>query len=364
MDKSSVLHQFIELTQTPSAVAEAILERQSWNLDRALDDFYNGPTQSQQPAAPQATTSTSSQPKKKSDSKFKSFSQLVSEEANDEDDEKNYYAGGGRGSALNVENPDEPKNLVQDLLRKAEKNQGHPDRMEEEDEEETQKAKFTGTGYQLGDSTTPSRTIGDSTPLSNRPEKAHRQITFWKDGFQVGEGKLYRYDDPMNAKFLNELNQGRAPLELLDVKMGQDVDVAVMKKLDEEYVPPKRKLGGFHGAGQRLGSPVSPDYVPPAPQSIVEEQKQPETETSKTSEEPEPEGDTQVQIRLADGRRLVRRIMSTANVQELYDYVASETSDSRSWSLFHAFPVKPINDMSQSIKEAGLANAVAVQRWA
>ena len=83
-----------------------------------------------------------------------------------------------------------------------------------------------------------------------------REITFWKQGFTVGDGPLHRYDDPRNASVLQELNQGRVPMSILDVEFGQDVDVSVYKKTDEDWTPPKRKIGGYHGAGHRLGSPV------------------------------------------------------------------------------------------------------------
>lgn len=323
-----------------------------------------GTPQPRPTASREASSSTGlpSRPKPNSSAKVKTFQELVNSENKDDDDEQNFFAGGGRGSGLEVENPSDPQNLVQDLLRKAEAGQGHPDRMNEDSSNEPAKPKFTGTGYQLGSSEQPSRVVGGSqSPFQRKKlEKANREITFWKDGFQVGDGKLFRYDDPANATYLAELNSGRAPLSLLNVEYGQDVDVNVIKKLDEEYKPPKRTLGGFHGTGQRLGSPVSTDYQPPASNTQTQ---QPETKAEPEKPKDEGSGDTQVQIRLADGRRVVRRVESLGPVQQLYDYVASETSSSKPFILSHAFPVKPIEDKSQSIKEAGLVNSVVVQRW-
>lgn len=314
-----------------------------------------------QPRPTPSREASSANSRPKPSAKVKTFQELVNSENKDDDDEQNFFAGGGRGSGLEVENPSDPQNLVQDLLRKAEAGQGHPDRMNEDSSSEPAKPKFTGTGYQLGSSEQPSRVVGQSSSNQRqRLEKANREITFWKDGFQVGDGKLFRYDDPANATYLAELNSGRAPLSLLNVEYGQDVDVNVIKKLDEEYKPPKRKIGGFHGTGQRLGSPVSTDYKPP---SNTQQQQEPEPKTETEKPKDEGAGDTQVQIRLADGRRVVRRVESSGPVQQLYDYVASETSSSKPFILSHAFPVKPIEDKSQSIKEAGLVNSVVVQRW-
>jgi UBX domain-containing protein 1 len=331
-------------------------------MQEALDDFYNGGTQNEelsrelpieQSTNSQPTTvSSSSRPaSKKPNSNFRSFQQLINEDSDDED--QNLYAGGDRGSALNVENPDNANRLVRDLLKKAESDQGaaHEDDI-------PSKPKFSGVGYQLGDSSTPSRTVGSAAP--KRLEKAHREITFWKDGFQVGDGQLYRYDDPANSHYLNELNAGRAPLSLLNVEFGQEVVVNVSKKLDEEYKPPKKKVAGFHGKGQRLGSPVSPDYIPP---STDIKEPTPDKEEEIKKEEEEPKGDAQVQIRLADGRRIVRRVDSSEPVQSLFDFVATQTDSERGWNLNYAFPVKPIEEREKTIKELGLVNAVVVQRW-
>ena len=69
------------------------------------------------------------------------------------------------------------------------------------------------------------------------------------------------YDDPANEFYLKELNQDRAPLKLMDVKFGQEVEFNVFKKLNENYKSPKSKLVGFYGKGQRLGSPILGDTI-------------------------------------------------------------------------------------------------------
>lgn len=44
----------------------------------------------------------------------------------------------------------------------------------------------------------------------NNPEEetAIRRLTFWRDGFQVEDGELMRYDDPQHEKILAEINSG------------------------------------------------------------------------------------------------------------------------------------------------------------
>lgn len=35
-----------------------------------------------------------------------------------------------------------------------------------------------------------------------------RTMTFWKNGFSVGDGELMRYDNPANNKLLEQINAG------------------------------------------------------------------------------------------------------------------------------------------------------------
>lgn len=289
--------------------------------------------------------------------KFRSFSELVRGNSDDEDEQRNTFAG-GETSGLEVSDPNDSNSLIRDLLEKA-KRGGQQPPTEDNDEEHARKNFFTGKGYRLGSSVDAAPQVVEDIPeepLPSRPRKVTRDITFWKEGFQVGDGELYRYDDPANSYYLNELNQGRAPLRLLDVEFGQEVDVNVYKKLDESYRPPKRKAGGFTGTGQRLGSPVPGESL--SPEAVVE--KSPEVEQS---QQPEPTGDTSVQIRYTNGKREILRCNSTDTIRYLYDYVKKNSEGSRPFTLNHAFPVKPIENFDATIKDEGLCNAVVVQRW-
>lgn len=367
MSQEDAIRSFVSLTNVPESIARAILERNKWDLEASVEDFYNGPPSQKQSLSEVPNDSKAASPsnnissKKSLSSRFKSFQELVKATADhDDDDEQNFFAGGGRGSGLEVENPDSdrhnPNRIVRDLLKKAENDQPRA----VDSNEEPSVNHFSGVGYKLGDTNNPSKPMGLPEQTNKRLNKVTREITFWKDGFQVGDGKLYRYDDPSNASYLLDLNNGRAPMALLDVQYGQDVDVNVIKKLDEEYKPPKRKLGGFHGHGNRLGSVVNPEYKSTV---VVPKEASTKKESSEAPEEDEPKGDFKVQIRLADGRRIVRYVNSTDSVSSLYDFVVSETAVQRPFSLNTSFPVKNIDNSSKTIKEAGLINSVIVQRW-
>lgn len=307
-------------------------------------------------------------------SKFMSFSDMVRNNADDEDDEdrpRNTFAG-GETSGLEVTDPNDSNSLIKDLLEKAKRGGERATSGAFDDNESSQpeRNQFEGRGYRLGSVVdAPSPVVEDNSPMvSTKKEKVKREITFWKEGFQVGDGQLYRYDDPKYAHYLQELNQGRAPLNLLDVEYGQDVDVAVFKKLDESYKPSKTPQVAFHGKGQRLGSPIpgeleEPTFTQPVKVHNSNDDK-PASPQELEKEKAEIKGDTSVQIRYASGKREVYRCNSTDTVQSLYDYVKQNTLDqSRAFTLNHAFPVKVIDQYDSTIADANLKNSVVVQRW-
>ncbi|QPG74215.1 hypothetical protein FOA43_001539 [Brettanomyces nanus] len=379
-----LIHQFSDVTGATHDLGEQYLARNGNDLTNALNDYYRDS------AGREPTPAIDSHPEKRhSDSKFRTMMDVIDHNDDNDDDETNLFTGGEK-SGLEVENPDNknnggrgngsgaadsgsknPMNLVEDLLKKAEREAGEPDTREPI--AQAKQPKFKGTGYMLGskENSVESSKIADPNERLKRkiPEKITRTITFWKEGFQVDEGKLYRYDDPENAEYLKQLNQGRAPLSLLNVEMFQDVDVHVIKKLEDSFKPPKRKLGGFLGEGQRLGSPVPGETIiveGDRGEAKVEDEleKNGEQEEQKKEETQEEGGDARIQIRLAEGERFVHGFNSSDKVSAVFDYVASKTTDSRTWSLAFAFPLRYIDDMKEkTIGEAGLANSVILQRW-
>ncbi|KIJ23877.1 hypothetical protein M422DRAFT_782811 [Sphaerobolus stellatus SS14] len=72
-------------------------------------------------------------------------------------------------------------------------------------------------------------------------EVAKRRITFWRDGFSIGDGALMRYDKPENSRILDEINIGHAPPQILDVRVGQPVELKVFRRLNENYIPPLKR---------------------------------------------------------------------------------------------------------------------------
>ncbi|RKO95838.1 SEP-domain-containing protein, partial [Caulochytrium protostelioides] len=148
--------------------------------------------------------------------------------------------------------PKKGKDLVAQILKRAE--QGSAKMQEETGKPDAEKPLFVGTGYRLGSDVVPSEPVGNTkVGAGDATETAVRELTFWRDGFSVGDGALLRYDDPANSELLNHINSGRAPPSLLNIQYGQPVEVRVTRRINEDYVPPpKAPLKPFEGTGTRL----------------------------------------------------------------------------------------------------------------
>lgn len=224
----------------------------------------------------------------------------------------------------------------------------------------------------LGGDDAPSRAIPDPTASApSLPPRAHRELHLWRDGFSVDDGDLFRYDDPANARTLEMINTGHAPLHILNVEQGQEVDVEVHAHKDEDYVKPKKKWAPFSGSGQRLGSPtVGSSAAPPATAASSSSS----TAAASTADAAKPTVDVDssapvitLQIRLADGTRLPSRFNTTHTIGHVYDFVnsASPASTQRPYALMTTFPSRELSDKAQVLGDLPefKRGGVVVQKW-
>ncbi|ESK91829.1 p47 protein isoform c [Moniliophthora roreri MCA 2997] len=320
-----------------------------------------------------------------------------SDEEGGPDEGENWFAGGERrsdyiplirlnitkvtcNSGISVQNPGRPGgggeggvpggNMVRDLLRRAAERGPPPER--------TQAGAFAGGGHTLGSDEVESSFIPD--PNANMDvEPTIRHLIFWRDGFTVEDGELMRYDDPNNEAILAEIHSGRAPPSILNVRPGEPVELRVQKRTNEDYVPPKR--GTFHGTGNRLGAPVpevggagaSSTSMPGSfPGSFTtggaSSSSTPPTEKQSVAtkfEVDQTQPMTSVQIRLADGTRMVCRVNLTHTVLDLRNFINASRPENltRPYTIATTFPNRVLDDNSATIEAAGLKNSVVVQRW-
>jgi UBX domain-containing protein 1 len=237
------------------------------------------------------------------------------------------------------------------------------------DDEPSRPSRFTGRGVTLGGDDAPSEVVVDPpTTRSSAPrgERVRRVLHLWEDGFSVDEGDLYRYDDPANRAALDLINSGRAPVHLLNVQHGQEVDLEVAVKKDTKYVRPKAKYKPFSGQGQRLGSPTPGIASSSATASVPA----PEPATASTPKAPETNIDESVptitlQIRMGDGTRLQSRFNTTHTIGDVYDFVNHAHPVQRSYALMTTFPSKELTDKSAVLGDLAefKRGGVVVQKW-
>jgi UBX domain-containing protein 1 len=196
----------------------------------------------------------------------------------------------------------------------------------------------------------------------------HRVLHLWNDGFSVDDGPLFRYDDPANAATLAMINQGHAPLDLLNVEPNQQVDLELDNQKDNPFVQPKKKYVPFGGSGQRLGSPTpgvaasssssQPATSTPIPSASTEAPSVPVDQSQPT---------IRLQIRLGDGTRLTSNFNTTHTVEDLYSFVhaASPASAARPFVLMTTFPSKDLDDQSVVLGDMPefKRGGVVVQKW-
>ncbi|KAH0545308.1 hypothetical protein FGG08_000607 [Glutinoglossum americanum] len=414
IDHDTLISQFCEVTSTTPHEAQQYLSVNLWDFPTAIADYFasqdetaaeaSAPTDfedgSSAPppprgprtldgapapgAAPGSSDPSSASGRGKAPKRFATLGDFGSGGAphshSDDDDDEDYvddegddkqdFYAGGEKSGIAVQNPNDPRNpargksLAEKLVKKAteEARRGGPS------SEEHPSSRFTGTGMTLGSDDTPSEAVPD--PNAHLPQPTpplERTLTFWRNGFSVGDGPLMRYDDPANERYLRDIRRGRAPLDLLDVAPGQETNVQVFKRMDEDYTAPKQK-GSFRGGGQRLGSPTpgpgtrsqEPSAVPAAsassaaalPASVNIDDSQPTIS---------------LQVRLGDGSRLISRFNTTHTVGDVYSFVnqANPASTARPWVLMTTFPSKQLRDKHAVLGELAefKRGGVVVQKW-
>ncbi|CBQ73286.1 related to SHP1-potential regulatory subunit for Glc7p [Sporisorium reilianum SRZ2] len=430
-DLQTAMSSFYESEPAQSdAGAEAEAEAASTNASAApaVPDNYTGPrTLSGQPVDPSAVSgfggasSESSRPSRPaaggaSRGGISTFRDLQSassggpsrragddddDDDDADDDEMNYFAGGER-SALSVENPEARRrrdqtggDLVQEILRRAaEEGKRHPEELAAAGAKSSgsrsaasSSLAFTGRGRTINDAADPEPSssttsmpgsFGNRTGAGNandeedddedgEGEVAIRNLTFWQDGFSIEDGELLRYDDPAHAQTLAAINSGHAPLDLLNIRFGQQVHVHVHRRTDEKYKPPPMKA--FGGSGNRLGSPAPASFAsasrsqPPAAAASAAS-----SSAGASAQDFQVDADkptTQLQIRLGDGQRMTTRLNTHHTVADVRSYInaANPGMSTRSYTLNASFPPKPLTDESLTLQDAGLLNAVVIQKF-
>lgn len=247
---------------------------------------------------------------------------------------------GGEKSGLAVQNPDD---LKKKIIEKAA-------RHGKDIEEPQKKSNFVGSARTLGGDDEPSREI-PADPSTQAAERVRRVLHFWSDGFSVDEGDLFRFDDARNAEMLQLIRSGRAPLHIMNVQPGQEVDVEV-RPHEEAFNKPKPAYKPFEGSGQRLGSPTpGVSNTSTMPGAFVS--NTPTTKPTSSTAPPPPSNQIDdskpmvtLRISLGTGTRLTSRFNTDQTVGDVYDFVRRAEPGGRQFVLQTTFPTKELTDQS------------------
>lgn len=385
--RDSLVQQFIELTNATSLEATRYLTASEWDLGRAATEYfnelenaedmttsqhdhhdsnsekiperYNGPrTLDGKPAPPQEPT-VSSPRKSAAPTKKKGIiatlgslnSRTFNGQGSSQDDDDDHEPGkkprdlftGGEKSGLAVHDPTDlnhPKEVVRDILRNAKVNAAKS----KSDNSNSVISRFRGSGQTVGGEDAPSRTVLNPEPQASEPARAQTKILhLWEDGFSIEDGPLHRFDDPENAVNLQMIRQGRAPLNLMDVRPGQSIDVQLTKH-EGNYQKPPKVYKPFSGTGNRLGSPT------PTMSTQIEAPSVSEAPTSSVELDPS-QPTLNLRVQLADGSRLTAVFNPSHTIGHVHEFVdrASPSSRTRPWILATTFPNKNHTDRSLTL---------------
>ena len=212
--------------------------------------------------------------------------------------------------------------------------------------------------------------IEDPKAAPTAPKEVQKRLLhFWTDGFSVDDGPLYHQDDPENAKMLAQIKQGRAPVSILNVQPGAEIDVQLVPH-NEKYTAPKKVYKPFGGQGQRLGSPTPGGNDTTAVTTSAS--KAPSTATTSSASTNQvnvndSEPVISIQVRLGDGTRLVSRFNTSHTLGDVYDFVnsASAGSRARSWILMTTFPNMELKEKSKKLGDMAelKRGGTVVQKW-
>ncbi|KAJ1696095.1 hypothetical protein LUZ63_004607 [Rhynchospora breviuscula] len=291
-----------------------------------------------------------------------------SDGSDDSDAPQEYYTGGEKSGML-VQDPTKGNGGgpgggpdIEGFFEQVRQMGAMPGRYEHQNPSSSSSGSFTGTGRTLsGDAPPPPPAPVPAAP--QQPQSILHNIVFWSNGFTVDDGPLRMFEDPLNAPFLESIKRSECPRELEPADRRTVVNVNLVRRA-EDYRAPVAPPKPFQGVGRTLGEGSSFD-IPAAT----------EARTSSSSSGPSTGSglvglsvddclpSTTIQLRLADGTRMVARFNTSHTVGHIRAFIeASRPGMATSYQLHTGFPPKVLSDSSLTIEQAGLANSVVIQK--
>ncbi|CAK7351509.1 unnamed protein product [Dovyalis caffra] len=272
-------------------------------------------------------------------------------DSDDEDAPQEYYTGGEKSGML-VQDPTKGNDVdaIFNQARQLGAVEGPLDNLNQSSSSRS----FAGTGRLLSGETVPS--------APQQPEAVVHNIVFWTNGFTVNDGPLRTLDDPENASFLESIRKSECPKELEPADRRSSVHVNLIRRDQNCPEPEKQRHVAFQGVGRTLGSSSAPPATEPTADSAPLNSA-PAPSMGLVVDEALPS--TSIQLRLADGTRMVAHFNNTHTVNDIRSFIdASRPGGAQNYQLqLMGFPPKLLTDPTQTIEQAGLANSVVIQKF-
>ncbi|KAK2825270.1 hypothetical protein Q7C36_019197 [Tachysurus vachellii] len=376
------VREFVAVTGVEEERARFFLESAGWDLQLALASFFEDGGDDDIVTLPQPESGLAPRSSGPSEHRVTSFRDLKHEDEEESDEEgQRFFAGGSERSGQQIVGPPKKKStneVVEDLFKGAKEHGAVPVDKAGKGHGESSRAKvsytrvlgmccehkaFVGGGYRLGVAPDEESAFvaGERRSLGSSQD-VHVVLKLWKTGFSLDDGELRNYNDPGNALFLESIRRGEIPLELRQRSRSGQVNLDMEDHRDEDFNKPKLAFKAFTGEGQKLGS-ATPELVS-VPRMDLGNQAASEAQACASINLDESQPVTNIQIRLADGGRLVQKFNHTHRVSDIRQFVvnARPAMAATEFVLMTTFPNKELTDESQTLKEANLLNAVIVQR--
>lgn len=380
------LASFRSITSADEQRAKFYMESSNWNLDNALINYYDDrdhetrnesmdndtPSFSTRSARLSHSSQSISNPKKpekksviKSTGNVRMLSSLKQDHASDssEDEEgQAFYAGGSEHSGQQVLGPPRGRrtDIVTDMFRSVRQYGAEVVENRASHSRSGQSQIFSGTGYRLGETADDSQVV--TAKKTDEQSQVEITLKFWKNGFSINDGALRSYDDPKNADFLQHIKHGEVPSELVTQSQGREISFNMEDYRPAEYVSSAPKVASFTGAGQKLGS-VTPTLSSPTPGTDNSAGKSDDSVQPNPVEIDNSKPTTNIQIRLADGSRLVGTFNHHHTIGDIRRFIntSSPQSRERNYILLSPFPRKELVNDNDTIEQSGLVNSVVMQ---
>jgi len=366
------LAQFQSITGCDAERAQFYLESANWQIDLAMASFYEGEGDmdvvgDQDPAVVAAPPAADPVPPVAVPAAGGvgriNFPTGGGSDSEDSDSEQQaFFAGGSTHSGNVILGPKKKKFNVGDMF-KAAKDAGAEaiDPSESGAGPSSGVRAFQGGGFKLGSDTAESVKVGGGG-AQQKAEPRHFVLKMWKDGFSLDDGELRHYNDPNNRDFLASVMRGSIPPELVKEAKGGEVHVDMEDHREEEYVRPKVSSKPFQGSGNVLGS-IAPSVAPPeASPNLDPAQAEKAAQQKLKLDETKPVAS--IQVRLADGSRLIVKLNHSHTVADLRVYISTARPQYQGvqYTLLTTFPNKELTDDTLTLASAGLVGAAVLQR--